>query len=143
MFDSAQITWPVMFRSVFLQWENQFLMEYRLARSLDNLFSGASFQLLIATTVLILLARVVSQGHYRIFIRYGWLAVFWTLTAIPVLLSNRHWPVEEMVPILSEADRLRALIDIPVFVLMFFAAFTVTQWIGASLLKYRSPEVKS
>mgnify|MGYP005993416689 FL=1 len=143
MFDSAQITWPVMFRSVFIQWENQFLMEYPLARSLDSLFSGASFQLLIATTVLILLARVVSQGNYRIFIRYGWFAVFWTLTAIPVLLSNRHWPVEEMVPIHSEADRLRALIDIPVFVLMFFAAFTAAQWIGASLRKYRSPEVKS
>ena len=104
---------------------------------------GGVHQLLVATTILILLAHVVSQGNYRIFIRYGWFAVFWTLTAIPVILSNRHWPVEEMVPIHSEADRLRALIDIPVFVLMFFAAFSVAQWIGASVRKYRSPEVKS
>ena len=143
MLDSAEITWPVMFRSIFVQWENQFLFEFPLARPLDAVFSGASFQLLIAASIAVLIARVIIHRDYRIFWRYGWFAVFWLLTAIPVVLSNRHWPMEEMVPTHSEADRLRALIDLPVYVLMFFAAFTVVQWIR-SAVKRRSPaEVSS
>jgi hypothetical protein len=132
MLDSAQVTWPVMFRSIFVQWENEFLFEYPLARPLDNVFSGASFQLLIAASILVLLARVIVSRDYRIFWRYGWFAVFWVLTAAPVVLSNRHWPIEEMIPVHSEADRLRALIDLPLYVLMFFAAFTITQWIRSA-----------
>jgi len=143
MLDSAQVTWPVMFRSIFVQWENQFLFEFPLARPLDAVFSGASFQLLIAASIAVLIARVIIHRDYRIFWRYGWFAVFWLLTAIPVVLSNRHWPMEEMVPTHSEADRLRALIDLPVYVLMLFAAFTVGQWIR-SAVKGRSPaEVSS
>lgn len=129
MLDSAEITWPVMFRSIFIQWENQFLFEYPLAGPLDTLFSGSLLQLMIAGSVMILVIREISLRDLGVVRRYGWFAIFWILAAIPVVLSNRYWPADEMVPVHSEADRLRALIDIPVYVLMIFAAFTVVQWI--------------
>jgi hypothetical protein len=52
------------------------------------------------------------------------------LTAIPVFLSNRYWPPEVPEPVHSEADRLRGLIDVPVYVLMTFAAWIVASGVA-------------
>lgn len=127
MWDSARITWPVMFRSIFVQWENEFLYRYPLAKPLDSIFSGATYQLLVLASMVILILRMIFTRTYRVFLRYGWFAVMWVLATIPVILSNRHWPAEELVPLHSEADRLRGLIDIPVYVLIFFAAFCLVR----------------
>lgn len=120
---SLTITVPTLFRSISVQWYNGFNQTFPLSKPLDWVFSGWRFALLIALAVTIVVRHFGIQGTLNRFRRYGWFGVFWTLTAIPVLLSNRYWPPDVPEPIHSEADRLRALIDIPVYVLITFACF--------------------
>ena len=74
-----------------------------------------------------IVAHFGIRGTGQRAIRYGWFAVFWILATIPILLSNRYWPPSIPEPTHSEADRLRALVDVPLYVLMTFAAFLVVQ----------------
>ena len=144
LWDSAQITLPVMFRSVYVQWENAFILNFPPARFLDTLFSGWSFPLIIVAAAAILLLRAVRLGDIKVVVRYGWFAIFWVIVAIPVLFSNRYWPEDQVVPIHSEADRLRGLIEVPVLVLVFFAVFVAVQWIRRNLsLGSRKTEMPS
>ena len=129
---SVQITVPVMFRSIFVQWYNSFDFAFPLTRPLDWIFSGWRFVSWILATVVIIVRHFGWRGTRARFRRYGWFGVFWVLTAIPVFLSNRYWPPEVPEPIHSEADRLRGLIDVPVYVLM-----TVAAWILARDLARR------
>ena len=68
--------------------------------------------------------------------RYAWFAVFWILTLMPILLSNRYWPPNIPEPTHSEADRLRALVDIPVYVLITVAGLLVVKRLRRA---YRTP----
>ncbi len=85
------------------------------------------------------MAHFGIRGTGQRAIRYGWFAVFWTLAAIPILLSNRYWPPSIPEPTHSEADRLRALVDVPIYVLMTFAAFLVVQRIRRLPIGNRVP----
>ena len=122
---SLTVTVPTMFRSVYVQWSNSFNSSFPGMQALDWIFSGWRFALMILASAGIIIGHFGLRTSGRIFIRYGWFAVFWVLTAIPVFLSNRYWPTDIPEPIHSEADRLRALIDIPVYVTIAFAAFLV------------------
>lgn len=122
---SLGVTIPTMFRSVYIQWYNNFNMTFGPMRALDWVFSGWRFGALILLTLLVLIAHFGVRRSWEQVIRYGWFAVFWWLTAIPVLLSNRYWPPEIPEPTHSEADRLRGLIDVPFYVLMVFAGFLI------------------
>lgn len=144
LWDSAQITLPVMFRSVYVQWENAFILNFPPARFLDAVFSGWSFPLIVVVAAVILLLRAVRLGDIKVVVRYGWFAIFWVIIAIPVLFSNRYWPEDQVVPVHSEADRLRGLIDVPVLVLVVFALFIAVQWIRRNLsLGSRKTEIPS
>lgn len=120
---SLTITVPTMFRSIYVQWSNSFNSSFPGIHALDWIFSGWRFALVILVSAGIIIGHFGLRASGRLLIRYGWFAVFWILAAIPVLLSNRYWPPEVPEPIHSEADRLRALIDIPVYVTITFAAF--------------------
>lgn len=124
---SLAITIPVAFRSVYVQWYNAFLFEYPLARALDWVFSGIRFAGLIVLSFLVIGYSYGLRRSLFLMRRYLWFIIFWTLTAIPVALSNRYWPPEVPEPIHSEADRLRGLIDIPIYVAMAYAAFLVVR----------------
>lgn len=124
---SLVVTVPTMFRSVYVQWSNSFNSSFPGVQALDWLFSGWRFALMILVSVGVIIGHFGMRTSARLLIRYGWFAAFWVLTAIPVFLSNRYWPPEIPEPIHSEADRLRALIDIPVYVTITFAAFLVVQ----------------
>ena len=124
---SLQITVPTIFRSVDVQWYNGFSKTFPLSGPLDSIFSGWRFAVLIGLSIAIILGHYGIAKSGRLLVRYGWFAVFWLLTLLPVLLSNRYWPPEIPEPTHSEADRLRALVDVPVYVLMTFAAFLVTR----------------
>lgn len=126
---SLTITVPTIFRSVSVQWYNGFSYTFPLSQPLDWVFSQWRFALLIGLTVLIVVVHFGLRGTWQRVIRYGWFAVFWILTAIPILLSNRYWPPSIPEPTHSEADRLRALVDVPIYVLMTFAAYLVVQGI--------------
>ena len=126
---SLGITIPTIFRSVSVQWYNGFSQNFPLSKPLDWIFSQWRFALLLGLTAIILMTHFGLRGTWQRVIRYGWFAVFWFLTAIPILLSNRYWPPGIPEPTHSEADRLRALVDVPVYVLMTFAAFLVVRGI--------------
>jgi len=132
-FRSLGITIPTMFRSIYVQWYNGFNYTFPGMRAADWVFSGWRFALLIALSAVIIIAHFGMRGTLQRIVRYGWFAVFWFLTAIPALLSNRYWPPEIPEPIHSEADRLRGLIDVPVYVLMTFAAFLVWKRLRARI----------
>lgn len=122
---SLTITVPTMFRSIYVQWSNSFNSSFPGMQALDWIFSGWRFALMILVSAGIIIGHFGMRTSGRLLIRYGWFAAFWVLAAIPVFLSNRYWPPDVPEPIHSEADRLRALIDIPVYVTITFAAFLV------------------
>lgn len=124
---SVTITVPTMFRSVYVQWYNAFDFEFPLAKPLDWIFSGWRFATLILASAIVIIRHWSIRGTLNRLRRYGWFAAFWVLTAIPVFLSNRYWPVEVTEPIHSEADRLRGLIDVPVYVLMTYAVWILAR----------------
>lgn len=127
---SLLITMPTMFRSVYVQWYSAYAFDFPLSRALDWLFSGWRFVGMILLAAVIIVRDAGLQGTWRRLRRYGWFAVFWVLAAVPVILSNRYWPPEVAEPVHSEADRLRGLIDVPVYVLLVLAASIVTRQIA-------------
>ncbi len=134
---SLTVTMPTMFRSITVQWYNTYDFEFPLAPGLNWLFSGWRFVALILGSVIIIIRSVGLRGTWERIRRYGWFAVFWILTAIPVALSNRYWPPEVPEPIHSEADRLRGLIDVPVYVLMVLAVSIVARDVGRRMARRR------
>jgi hypothetical protein len=124
---SLAITVPVMFRSVYVQWYNAFDFAFPLSKPLDWIFSGWRFATLILAAALVIIRHWSFRGSLARVRRYGWFAAFWMLTAIPVFLSNRYWPPEVPEPVHSEADRLRGIIDVPVYVLITYAAWILAQ----------------
>ena len=122
---SLTITMPVMFRSIYVQWYDAFLFANPAAHTLDWIFSGLRFVGLIVLSFAIVFVTAGWQGTRRFLRRYAWFVVFWVLVAIPVAFSNRYWPPEVPEPVHSEADRLRGLIDVPVYVVMILAASIV------------------
>jgi hypothetical protein len=130
---SLTITVPVMFRSIYVQWYDAFLFASPLAPKLDWVFTGVRFVGLILLSFVVVFVSAGWGGTRRWLRRYLWFVVFWTLVAIPVFFSNRYWPPEVPEPVHSEADRLRGLIDTPVYVVMVFAAWLVTQRVAARI----------
>ncbi|MBK9739445.1 MAG: hypothetical protein IPO93_08005 [Actinobacteria bacterium] len=124
---SLTITMPVAFRSIYVQWYNAFLYASPLAPPLDWIFSGLRFVGLIVLSFAVVFVTAGWRGSRRILRQYLWFIVFWVLVAIPVAFSNRYWPPEVPEPVHSEADRLRALIDVPVYVVMVLAASIVVR----------------
>ena len=98
-----------------------------LAPPLDWIFSGLRFVGLIVLSFAVVFVTAGWRGSRRILRQYLWFIVFWVLVAIPVAFSNRYWPPEVPEPVHSEADRLRALIDVPVYVVMVLAASIVVR----------------
>lgn len=140
---SLTVTVPTMFRSVYVQWYNGFNFTFPLQPAVDWIFSSWRFALLILASAVIVIRHFGTRGTLSRLRRYGWFAVFWLLTAIPVLLSNRYWPADIPEPTHSEADRLRALIDVPVYVLMTLAAFFVARGVRHRWRSRRDREVSS
>lgn len=140
---SLAITIPTLFRSVSVQWSNSFSQKFPLSQPLDWLFSQWRFAVLIGLTVAIIVAHFGLRGSWQRVIRYGWFAVFWVLTAIPIFLSNRYWPEDIPEPTHSEADRLRALVDVPVYVLMTFAAFLLVQRVRQQIRRSRPEHIET
>lgn len=124
---SLQYTVPAWMRSVNTQWYNSFLFVYPLTAPLDWLFSGWRLPTLWLLTFAIVFADAGWRRSLGYFRRYGWFVAFWLLTAIPVAFSNRYWPVDELLPYASEADRLASLVSMPVYALMALAASIVVR----------------
>ena len=126
---SLQITIPAAFRSTYDQWYNAFSLNNPISPKLDWIFSGFRFAFLILLSFAMVFGARGVRGTARLFKRYAWFVVFWVLVAIPVALSNIYWPVTIPEPTHSEADRLRGLIDVPIYVVMVLAVAIATRWL--------------
>lgn len=135
---SLQYTVPSWTRSVYVQWYNSFLFVFPLAAPLDWLFSGWRLPVLWFATFAIVFADAGWRRSLGYFRRYGWFVAFWILTAIPVAFSNRYWPVDELLPYASEADRLAGLVSVPVYALMTYAVWIVMRRLRNRLGSRRS-----
>lgn len=96
------------------------------------LFSSWRYVLLIiGALATILWSRGVS-GSLSLLRRYGWFVVFWGVVAIPVAFSNRYWPPgsEDLGPIHTEAARLKAFLEMPIYALIVYALWLVVQRVG-------------
>ena len=98
----------------------------------DFVFSGWRYVLLMLASAAIIIWSRGLRGSLALLRRYGWFAVFWILMAIPVMFSNRYYPPGAPEPSHTEAARLKALIDIPVYVLIVYAI-----WIAANAVYSR------
>ena len=73
-------------------------------------------------------------GTLTLLRRYGWFAVFWGLVAIPVAFSNRYWPPgsEDLGPIHTEAARLKAFLEVPLYAVIVYAL-----WVAVGRVRAR------
>ena len=124
---SLQFTVPAGLRSVFTQWYNSFLFNYPLAHPLDWLFSGWRLPLILVASFSVIFGTSGWRRSIGYFRTYGWFVAFWILTAIPVAFSNRYWPIDEVTPFASEADRLSGLLAVPIYAVMALAASIVVR----------------
>ena len=123
--DSLRITVPNALLPVTSTTRNAMVDAAPWRAPLDFVFSGWRYLLLVLGSFMVIAWSRGRTGTVRLLRRYGWFAVFWVLAAIPVAFSNRYWPPgnEAAGPLHTEAARLKGLIDIPVFVIVVYAAW--------------------
>ena len=117
---------------------NYMVAGVRWGPAYDFVFSGWRYILLILASATVIAWRRGPRGVLRLLRRYAWFAAFWVLMAIPVLFSNRHLPPGSPEPTHTEAARLKALIDIPVYVLIFYAIWLAFNALRSTLHRRQS-----
>lgn len=139
LWKSIQITVPEILKPTSRSTQNYLVERLPWRGPFDALLSGWSLLLLVGAAVVIVCRIRGMRGSLVLLRRYGWLAGFWVLVAIPVLFSNRYWPGhEDEGPIYTEASRLKALLEIPVLVFVVYAG-----WLVASRLWHRRAIVRT
>ena len=89
-------------------------------------FSGWRYLLLLAGAAAVIILSRGWRGTGRLIRRYGWFIVFWGLIAFPVIFSNRYRPGEEPAgAVWTDAMRLKIFLEIPVYVGLVYAAWTL------------------
>jgi hypothetical protein len=88
-------------------------------------FSGWRYVLLILVSAAIIVTTRGVRGSVALCQRYLWFGVYWVMIAIPVAFSNRFWPPgsEDLGPIHVEAARLKSFLEIPIYVVIWYAAW--------------------
>jgi len=128
---SLTITIPELLRPTAMYAQN-FLVEGLPWFGLYNwLFSGWRYLLLVAGAIAIVVYSRGRQGSLALLRRYGWFAAFWILIAIPVLWSNRYYPGREGEgPIWTDAMRQKIFLEMPVYVMLFYAGWLLLSLTG-------------
>ena len=98
------------------------------------LFSGWRYLALLIGAAAIIVWSRGWPGTLSLLRRYGWFAVFWGLVAIPVAFSNRYWPPgsEDLGPIHTEAARLKAFLEVPLYAVIVYAL-----WVAVGRVRAR------
>jgi len=98
------------------------------------LFSGWRYLALLMGAAAIIVWSRGWAGVLSLLRRYGWFAVFWILIAIPVAFSNRYWPPgsEDLGPIHTEAARLKAFLEVPLYAVIVYAL-----WVAVGRVRAR------
>lgn len=100
---------------------------------IEWVFSGWRYGLLVLLSAAVIGMTRGLRGTLNLIRRYAWFAVYWILIAIPVLFSNRYWPPgsEDLGPIHVEAARLKSFLEIPIYVIIWYAAWLL----GSTIMK--------
>lgn len=92
---------------------------------IEWVFSGWRYGLLLLLSAVVIGVTRGVQGTLDLLRRYLWFGIFWILIAIPVMFSNRYWPPgsEDSGPIHVEAARLKAFLEVPIYVVIWYAVW--------------------
>ncbi len=125
---SASITLPEALRGSSIYTTNHFVEELPWTDAHIWVFSQWRYLLLILGSLGLFVWSRGWRGVRAGLRRYGWLAVFWCVIALPVVLSNRYRPgQEDLGPIWTDAIRLKMLLEVPVYVFITFALYLGVQ----------------
>lgn len=128
MAHSLTITIPEMFRPTADYVQNNLVNGLPWTPFYDWVFSGWRYVVLIAAAIALIIRSRGWAGSRSLLRRYGWFAVFWVLIAIPVLWSNRFFPGREAEgPIWTDAIRQKIFLEMPVYVMLFYAAWVTVR----------------
>lgn len=124
---SLTVTVPELLRPTSQYTENFLVAELPWRGAYDWLFASWRYVVIVLGAAVIILRSLGSGGPARAIRRYGWLLGFYVMVAIPVLWSNR-WIMgrESEGPIWTDATRLKLFIEVPLVVLVSYAAWIVT-----------------
>jgi len=136
---SLTITIPNALLPITATTDNYLVEQFWWSAPYEWLFSGWSYVLLLLGSAVIIIWARGWPGSLRLLRRYGWFAVFWILVAIPVAFSNRYWPPgsEDLGPIHTEAARLKAFLEVPLYAVAFYAAWLLVGRVRGWLVKQR------
>jgi len=128
---SLAITVPEILRPSSTYTQNYFVEKLPWRDAWDWLFSGWPYLIMISAAAIGIGWSRGWRGVGRLFIKYGWFAVFYGLLALPILFSNRYRPGEEDAgPIWTDAIRQKVFVEMPIWALVGYAS-----WLGISRLR--------
>jgi hypothetical protein len=95
--------------------------------------SGWRYVLLMIFSAAIIGVIRGPRATFELCRRYLWFGAYWILIAIPVAFSNRYWPPgsEDLGPIHVEAARLKAFLEVPIYVVIWYAIWLL----GSTLIR--------
>lgn len=128
---SLTITIPELLRPTAMYAQNFLVEGLPWTNAYNWLFSGWRYLLLVAGAIAMITWSRGWAGAKALLRRYGWFAAFWALIALPVIWSNRYFPGREAEgPIWTDAMRQKIFLEMPVYVILFYAAWLATRWLG-------------
>lgn len=100
---------------------------------IEWIFSGWRYVLIVIMSAVVIGVIRGIRVTFELCRRYLWFGIYWALIAIPVVFSNRYWPPgsEDLGPIHVEAARLKSFLEIPIYVVIWYA----TWLLGSTIIK--------
>jgi hypothetical protein len=139
---SLQITIPDMLGATSTYTQNLIVDVLPWTTAFNFLFSGWRYVLLVLLAAAIIVWSRGWRGTRTLFRRYGWFLVYYALIGTPVLLSNRYRIGEEDAgPTWDDAVRLKIFIEVPIYVLITYAAWTLTSRLKLRWKASKAPEL--
>ena len=135
---SLAITIPEAFRPASEYTYNYLVAEIPWRFAWDWLFSSWRYVLLISASAAVIVWSLGWQQTRRLFVKYGWFAVYYGLLALPIMFSNRFRPGEEDDgPIWTDAIRQKVFLEIPVWALGGYALWLIASNAGRTVRRRR------
>jgi hypothetical protein len=136
---SLGVTVPELLRPASNYTQNYLVEKMPWRAAIDWVFSGWRYIGLVGLALILIVRQRGMKSSVRLARRYGWFLVFYGLIALPILFSNRYRPEDESVgPIWTDASRQKVFLEVPVFVLLTYAAWLTVASLRKRKLRRRS-----
>ncbi len=136
---SLGVTVPELLRPASSYTQNYLVEKMPWRVAIDWVFSGWRYIVLVGVALILIVRQRGIKSSVRLARRYGWFFVFYALIALPILFSNRYRPEDESVgPIWTDASRQKVFLEVPVFVMLTYAAWLTVASVRNKKLRSRS-----